>query len=120
MNSTDNDEPLASRFARFYDDTLVPLRGAAAAAAAAFPLAPDASCATYWTQRARPAMQPADFLAPSCLDEAELAQALAAHWQHAGQPQLAALAAQLAALAAAARARQDSDGEVSPFVYTMF
>ena len=124
MNSTDTTGPdtdasLAERLGRFHDEHLAAL--ATTAALQAFPLAPDAQCASYWVSRQRSAMQHDDFLAPSCLDEAELARAMAAYWNGAGQPQLAALAPQLAALAAAARgqAAQQSD-EVSPFIYTLF
>lgn len=126
MNSTDaaapdTDSSLAERLGRFHDEVLAALTTDAAAPPAPFPLAPDARCASYWVSRPRPVMQRADFLAPSCLDEAELAQALAAYWTDAGQPQLASLAPRLATLAAAARAQaaQQSD-EVSPFIYTLF
>lgn len=118
MNSTD-DAALRELLGALFDDLAAPRAGAAAP----FPMAPGAAQASYYTERARPAMAPGDFSAPSCLDGAELAARLAAHWRALGRDQLAEAAPRIAQLACtaqtvvAARARQ---AEVSPYIYAMF
>lgn len=75
---------------------------------------------SYWTTLPARRLEPADFLQPSCLDATELTAALAAHWRAIGEPDLAALAAELVTLAQALRTTEAATDAPSPFLYTMF
>jgi hypothetical protein len=90
---------------------------------APFPLGPNPRLASYYTQRPRCAMEPADFLAPSCLDAGEFAQRLAAYWRAAGHPELAARAPLVAEAARGLHAlylEAQPRAELSPYIYQMF
>ena len=120
MSSIDKLQPALRPLADLLFDTLV---AAGAPGAVRFPLAPDAALPSYYVQRRQSSMTRADFLAPSCLDAGEFGERMAALWQAAGQPRLAALAPLLAASArdmhtlyVAARPK----AELSPYVYQMF
>lgn len=88
-----------------------------------FPLGPDASLASYYVRRPHGAMTREDFLAPSCLDAEEFEQRLAACWEAAGRPALAArapLAARAARALHALYLEARPEAEVSPYIYQMF
>jgi hypothetical protein len=88
-----------------------------------FPLGPDPSLGSYYVRREYGAMTRADFLAPSCLDAEEFEQRLAAYWEAAGQPALAARAPLAASAARALHAlyrEARPEAEVSPYIYQMF
>jgi len=88
-----------------------------------FPLGPDPSLPSYYVRRPHGAMTREDFLAPSCLNADEFEQRLAAYWEAAGQPALAARARLAAGAARALRALYQEarpEAEVSPYIYQMF
>jgi len=88
-----------------------------------FPLAPDASCPSYYVRRRCSSMAPADFGSASCADPDELALRLAAHWESLGRDQLALLAGRFgmaARMAQGQQARVALAPEISPYVYAMF
>jgi hypothetical protein len=124
MSSTDADRAEVL-IRRFHEEQLVPLaERLAVEGRAPFPLAPDPLAATYWEERSRTTMAPADFEVPGSGGPEELEAALAALWTAQGWPELAPLAPALAEIAAAAREAAErtgeDDGEVSPFLYAMF
>ena len=88
-----------------------------------FPLGPDRSLASYYVRRPHGAMTREDFLGASCLDAGEFEQRLAAYWEAAGQPALAARAPLAAGAARALHALYQEarpEAEVSPYIYQMF
>ena len=107
--------------AALFDEVLAPLSARMRAEGrSAFPAGPDASAASYYVHRPRPAMRPADFEAPACRTPEDFERALAAHWRALGRDDLAAEAPRFAAAARDAYALGEGDAEVSPFVYVMF
>jgi hypothetical protein len=121
MNSTDRDQPARAAIEEFFDTELMPAaERRRASGRSAMPLAADPSLSSYWTALPARRLAPADFLQPSCLDSAELAAALAAHWHAVGEPELATLAAPLVSLAQALRAPDAEPDTPSAFIYTMF
>lgn len=88
-----------------------------------FPLAPDPRLASYYTERAQPAMTPADFRAGSFGDADGFASCLQAHCAALGRPQAAGQAALIADTAGALHAlyrRVQPEAELSPYIYQMF
>jgi hypothetical protein len=88
-----------------------------------FPLGPDPSLSSYYVRRPHGAMRREDFLKASCLDAGEFEQRLAAYWEAAGRPALAAQAPLVARTARALHALYQEarpDAEVSPYIYQMF
>jgi hypothetical protein len=88
-----------------------------------FPLGPDPALASYYVRRPQGSMRREDFLKASCLDAAEFEQRLAALWQAAGRPELAAQAPLAAGTARALHAlyrEARPEAEVSPYIYQMF
>jgi hypothetical protein len=120
MSSISQDEK--ERLAReFYTTKLLPLsRAAAAAGMHYFPLGPDPARGTYFVKRMRTRWTAADFESQSVAAPAQLAPALAALWQATGDPQLAALAPDFAALAAQVYDVDTETDAVTPFMYVMF
>jgi len=90
------------------------LRGRAGALPA---LTPDAEADTYWDRR--PTGVPVHHL-PACSSPEGLADGLAAFWLERGQPELAALAPALAALAAHLKSTDELSAELPHLVYTLF
>lgn len=121
MNSTDGTAAARQAIEQFFDTVLMPLAERRRAhGVPCMPLAADADLNSYWTPLPDRPMAPADFLAPSCLDADELAAALAQHWQAAGEPELAALAGQIVALAQGLRTPEAEPDAPSAYIYTMF
>lgn len=121
MNSTDRDPAARAAIETFFDTVLMPAaERRRASGRSTMPLSADPGLASYWTALPARRLEPADFLQPSCLDAAELAAALAAHWQAAGEPELAPLAAPLVSLAQALRTPDAAPDTPSAFIYTMF
>ena len=88
-----------------------------------FPLGFDPHLSTYYVKRTHCAMAPSDFLAPSCLNAAEMTERLAAYWGAAGSPELAARAPLVAETAHGLRAlylAAQPQAELSPYIYQMF
>lgn len=111
----------AAAAAALFDEVLAPLSARMRAEGrAAFPVGPDAACASYYVTRPRAAMRPEDFTAPSCGSVDEFEGALRAHWEALGRRDLVTETPRFAAAARAAYALGDEDAEVSPFVYVMF
>jgi hypothetical protein len=109
---------------RFFDEVLGPMAARLQASGhAAFPLAPEAACPTYFTPRPRPAMSRADFTAPSAVDAQDFGQRLAAHWRELGRTELLDEIPRLSALAEAAReakAHLRENPDLPPDLYVMF
>ncbi len=120
MNSTSQDEK--ERLAReFYAARLLPLsRAASASGKHYFPLGPEPGLETYYVRRARTRWTAADFESQSVATPEQLAPALAALWQTTGNPELAALAPDFAALAARVYDVNTEAEGVTPFMYVMF
>lgn len=88
-----------------------------------FPLGPDSDLDSYYTERPRCAMAPADFLVASCLDAGEFAQRLAAYWRTTGNEQHAAQAPLVGETAHALHklyVETQPQTDVSPYIYQMF
>lgn len=123
MNST-NDALMATAMGPLFDEVLLPMaQRMRASGAQPFPLEPDVSWLSYYVRRKRASMTRADFTGASCVDIADLAQRLAAHWQALGRHELAAQAARFGDAANAAKAllaADAPDAELSPYVYAMF
>lgn len=118
MSSTSQDEK--ERLARdFYARNLLPL-SRPGRAATYFPMGPDPALASYYTRRAKSRWTAADFTAQSVDKPADLGAALAALWQQAGNPELAALAGGLGTLAAAMYDVDSQTDSITPFMYVMF
>lgn len=121
MNSTDADQAGRLAIERFFDTVLMPLaESRRMRGVPGMPLAADPALPSYWTALPAQPLAPADFLDASCLDADELAAALARHWHAIGEPDLAAQAGQLVALAQALRKSDAAPDEPSAFIYTMF
>ena len=120
MSSISQDEK--ERLAReFYTSRLLPLsRAATAAGTHYFPLGPDPTLDTYFVKRARTRWTAADFESQSADAPDQLAAALANLWQGLGNPELAALAPDFAALAARVYDVDSQADGVTPFMYVMF
>jgi hypothetical protein len=104
-----------------FDEVLVPIAALMRTqGATAFPSKPDASVASYYVQRPKPAMSPDDFRAPSCDHFEDLERVLGAHWTSENRENLKPHVAQFVAAARAAYTLADQGPEVSPFVYVMF
>ena len=117
-------EPVCTPPATLFDAVILPFsKQIAANGAAPFPTSPDISRLSYYVRRARSTMNPEDFHGAACADTQEFERCLAAHWTLVGRHDLAAKAGQFAAaacLARTARAKTQTTGEVSPYVYVMF
>ena len=121
MNSTEPGPAAKTAIEALFDAVLMPLADTRRRSGRpSMPLCADASVPSYWTALPVRRLEPADFLQPSCLDATELTAALEAHWRANGEPDLAALAAQLVALAQPLRATDAATDAPSPFIYTMF
>ncbi|MBW3572782.1 MAG: hypothetical protein KY467_16930 [Gemmatimonadetes bacterium] len=113
MSSTEdrNDEALR----RFHAERLAPAaERLKARGAELFPLRPNPSAASYWTERA-----PAEYVFE--LDAEEVSGYLRARWEAEGLPELAPLAAELGTLSRQLEQKPDTaPAELSPFIYAMF
>lgn len=120
MNSTSREDK--ERLAReFYIHRLLPVsRAVADGGIHYFERGADPALETYFIRRSRTRWTAADFAAQSPGTPEQLADALSAFWTRTGNPELAALASDFAALA---KQVYDVDAEtagVTPFMYVMF
>jgi hypothetical protein len=121
MNSTDSGQAARQAIEQFFDTVLMPMAESRRIRnLPGMPLAADPGLPSYWTALPTQTLERADFLQPSCLDAKELAAALAQHWHAVGEPDLAALAEQLVALAQALRTPDAQPDTPSAYIYTMF
>lgn len=110
------------RLAReFYVKHLLPVsRAAASAGFRYFEAGPDPACDSYYIRRSRARWTAADFEAQSPGKPEQLAAALAGFWTQSGNPELARLAPDFAALASQVYDVDAEAGGVTPFMYVMF
>jgi hypothetical protein len=121
MSSTDDYVPLAGAL---FDEIVEPLARAKRAAHATpyFPSSPDARSGTYF-ERPSPVgrMTPADFEFPGNGSATGLIAELSRFWTETGEPELAAAAPRLVAIAdAIAAMNARATGDVDIFCYTLF
>jgi hypothetical protein len=83
-------------------------------------LRPDPAADSYFAERERTSMSRGDFEFDGTESIEEFRSALARHWNSLGHPELAALAGDFAALAAALYKADQLSEELSPFIYVMF
>lgn len=121
MTSTDR---AAALIRKLHAEEIVPLAARLAAEdRPLFPLGPDPQAASYYEERRKKTMEPADFEIFGPGGPADLEPALVQLWTEQGWPELAPLAPAVAEIARAVRPAEDGDlgdGEVSPFLYAMF
>jgi hypothetical protein len=85
-----------------------------------FPEKFDAGAPTYYIKRQKTTMDRNDFVVPGCESFKNLEKALVDMWQAQGHPELASLAPGLKKLAESLYSTEDTEGEVSPYIYVMF
>jgi hypothetical protein len=120
MSSIEDVEPTDDVASAFFSGKLVPLARENRRSTRQVELRPDPAAETYFRDRAKTSMSLADFELVGTESIEAFRGALARHWASVGHPELAALAEDFAALAAALyKADQQSD-ELSPFIYVMF
>lgn len=106
---------------RFHATQLVPLaQRLSAQGRPVMPLEPDAAAASYYEQRKKTTMTPADFEVFGTAQIGDFQAALAQLWTSQGWSELTPLAAGLAEIAQAVYFVEDRDEEISPFLYVMF
>ncbi len=117
-------EPVPLPPASLFDTVILPYsKTIAASGKAPFAVEPDISRLSYYVRRTRSTMKPEDFNGASCADETEFEQCMAAHWTRVGRHDLAAHAGRFAAearTARLARAKTQTTGDPSPYIYAMF
>lgn len=120
--ATISPKKLARALDEFFRERLVPAGAAMKKRSGTlFPLGADASATSYFIPRRVTRMEKSDFETLGTASPETLARDLAAMWNRAGVPELAALAPEMADLARAAReAETEQEGDVSPFVYAMY
>jgi hypothetical protein len=113
----------------FYDQKLLPVaKSLRDRRLLLFDLTPDPSRSTYYVQRARKTVMPADFEEGGCQSPEDLEVKLQALWKNGGVrgkgaeagSVMAKLAASIAVLSKELYAVEEQDAEVSPLTYVMF
>jgi hypothetical protein len=122
MSSTDKNASKGNdAIDRFFDGELMPLASRLRASDPGVFLAKvDPAAESYYVKRTKRTMSKADFEVAACVDGAEFARRLAAHWNACGCGALAPLAPSIGKIADAVRVEEHDNADVSPFVYVMF
>jgi hypothetical protein len=88
-----------------------------------FALGPDPSANTYYIDRPRTKVSPADFEVEACNSGNNLKSSLIALWASQGYPQLSAIAPALCSLVRVCHEvemEEEQKGEISPSMYVLF
>ena len=83
-------------------------------------LSPDPDSRSYFLKRRRRFTQFGDFVVEGCTSPAALTRALYELWTKTGDHDLAQIADRFGELASHLQSTEESDEELSPFIYVMF